>query len=164
MIDEAKVAAMLIKQYGPHMTDEDRDAIWDMVDMYEVAKHLKEFGPPFNPREAEVLAATVGDMDDDHSYWDDGDLWTDDILNKYAEHVFNAVYQYNDEAKKVDPTIDTSETHVGPMAQQLQQVAPSVVKEDPKSGYLTVDTGRLALLNAGAIADLARELQEIKNG
>jgi hypothetical protein len=50
------------------------------------------------------------------------------------------------------------------MAQDIEQVNPAAVNTDPSTGYKKVDTGRLALMNAGAIADLARELRELKNG
>ena len=46
------------------------------------------------------------------------------------------------------------------MAQDIEQVNPACVKETPE-GVKTVDTARLAMMNAGAIGDLARELREL---
>lgn len=156
------VGASLLYTFGNVISDEDCKTIHSCCDLKNVAKHIIEKGPPFNAREAEVLAIVAGDMDADHSFDEDGDNWTDDVLGKYADFVHNFVYTYNDEAKKMDPSIDTKQVHIGPMAQDLEKVNPSTVVKDPKTGYLKVDTGRLALMNAGAIADLAREVQELK--
>ena len=48
------------------------------------------------------------------------------------------------------------------MAQDIQKVNPATVKKDTYSGYLTVDASRLALMNAGAIAELARRLDDLE--
>lgn len=165
MIDEAQIAAMILHEYGDSLSNEERDQIYESVgDLRSLAEAVYAFGAPFNTREAEVLSRVAGNMDSNTNFERDGDLWSDDVLRRYAEHVHNYEYTYNDEAKKVDPNIDTQKRHIGPMAQDLEKVNPATVVEDPKSGYKTVDTGRLALMNAGAIADLAREVQEIKNG
>ena len=50
------------------------------------------------------------------------------------------------------------------MAQDLEKVNPATVVEDKETGYKEVDTGRLALMNAGAIAELARAVKELQNG
>lgn len=159
----AKVAAAILRKYGPVLTDEERDKLYEATgDLRQLAAATMTLGAPFNEREAELLAKVAGDIDG-LNFEKDGDLWRDDVLSKYAQHVHNYEYQYNDEAKKVDPGIDTEQVHVGPMAQDLEKVNPAVVVED-KSGYKTVDTGRLALMNAGAIADLARTVEELKHG
>lgn len=95
--------------------------------------------------------------------YDVGDIdnWGDDsVLQAYADHIRNYLYTYKPEAVEVDPSIDTEEEHIGPMAQDIEQVNPACIKETPE-GVKTVDTGRLALMNAGAIGDLARQLQEL---
>lgn len=97
----------------------------------------------------------VNILDDEYDY-------DDSVLDGYAKHIRNFVYNYNDKAKEIDPSIDTSEEHIGPMAQDIEKVIPSAVVEDEESGYKKVDTGRLALANAGAIGDLAREVKNIK--
>lgn len=70
------------------------------------------------------------------------------------------VYNYKPEAVNVDPRIDPNEEHIGPMAQDIEQVNPACVKET-SDGVKTVDTARLAMMNAGAIGDLARQLDEL---
>ena len=94
----------------------------------------------------------------------DYDSWNDEdgsILGAYADNIKNYVYNYKPEAKQVDPNIDPNQEHIGPMAQDIEQVNPACVKETPE-GVKTVDTGRLAMMNAGAIGDLAREIQDLK--
>jgi hypothetical protein len=146
------------------LSDEDVKTLEDTVDLKELAGEILNAGPPFNTRQVEILIKAIGDMDDDHSFEQDGHRWRDDVLDAYADHILNYKYTYNDEAKKVDPSIDTSVEHIGPMAQDIEQVNPAAVHEDPKSGYKTVDTGRLALMNAGAIAELARQIKELQRG
>ena len=83
------------------------------------------------------------------------------ILGAYADNIKNYVYNYKPEATQVDPNIDPNQEHIGPMAQDIEQVNPACVKETPE-GVKTVDTSRLAMMNAGAIGDLAREIQDLK--
>jgi hypothetical protein len=163
MTEEALGAAYLLRKYGSVVSDEECKEIRGCCESSDLLEAIRGLGPPFNKHEASILAAIVGDMDQDHSFDKDGNYWRDDVLDKYAEYVHNYEYKYNQEALKVDPNTDTEETHIGPMAQDLEQVNPAVVKEDLKSGYKTVDTGRLALMNAGAIAELARKVQELEN-
>ena len=95
---------------------------------------------------------------------DDYDSWGDEdgsILGAYADNIKNYVYNYKPEATQVDPNIDPNQEHIGPMAQDIEQVNPACVKETPE-GVKTVDTSRLAMMNAGAIDDLAREIQDLK--
>ena len=94
----------------------------------------------------------------------DYDNWNDEdgsILGAYADNIKNYVYNYKPEATQVDPNIDPNQEHIGPMAQDIEQVNPACVKETPE-GVKTVDTSRLAMMNAGAIGDLAREIQDLK--
>lgn len=94
----------------------------------------------------------------------DEDSWGDNpdpsVLSAYADHIKNYVYNYKPEAQEIDKSIDPNEEHIGPMAQDIEQVNPACVKETPE-GVKTVDTARLAMMNAGAIGDLARELRSI---
>ena len=94
----------------------------------------------------------------DYDSWDDED---GSILGAYADNIKNYVYNYKPEATKVDPNIDPNQEHIGPMAQDIEQVNPACIKETPE-GVKTVDTGRLAMMNAGVIGDLAREVQDLK--
>lgn len=92
------------------------------------------------------------------------DSWDDSVLDGYAEHIKNYLYTYKPEAQSLDPEdeqLDPNQEHIGPMAQDIEQVNPACVKETPE-GVKTVDTARLAMMNAGAIGDLARELKELK--
>lgn len=93
----------------------------------------------------------------------DAKHWKDSVLDDYAKYIKNFSYNYTSEAKKMDPSTDTAKTHIGPMAQDIEKVNPSAVIKDDATGYLSVDTGRLALMNAGAIAELARELKGIES-
>ena len=90
--------------------------------------------------------------------------WEDDtdssVLNAYADHIRNYVYTYKPEAVEVDSRIDPEQEHIGPMAQDIEQVNPACVKETAE-GVKTVDSARLAMMNAGAIGELARQLNEL---
>ncbi len=159
----ARRAAAMLHVFHPVLSDEDVKKIHDSVDIKETAAAIIESGPPFTISEIKTLVKAAGEMDDDHNFEKEGDIWKDDTLGKYAEYIKNYKYTYKDEAKKVDPSIDTKQEHIGPMAQDIEKVNPAAVQTD-KSGYKVVDTGRLALMNAGAIADLAREIKELKHG
>lgn len=113
----------------------------------------------FNNDKVRYILEKIGKLKE----FNDEETVDDEVLAKYADYVHNYLYTYNDEALKVDPTTDTEQEHIGPMAQDLQQVNPATVEKDPESGYLTVNTGRLALMNAGAIAELARRLEVLEN-
>lgn len=94
----------------------------------------------------------------DYDTWDDED---GSILGAYADNIKNYVYNYKPEATQIDSNIDPNQEHIGPMAQDIEQVNPACIKETPE-GVKTVDTGRLSMMNAGAIGDLAREIQDLK--
>jgi hypothetical protein len=145
----------MLHLFSTVLSDEHVKRIHATGDIKDIAAAIIEHGPPYSKQEIITLVKASGqDELPDNA--------TDDTLAKYAEHIRNYKYTYTDEAKTVDPDIDTSVEHNGPMAQDIEQVNPAAVKEI--NGYKTVDTGRLALMNAGAIADLAREVAEIKNG
>lgn len=99
----------------------------------------------------------------DYNFFSDDD-WKDDndgsVLNGYADYIRNYVYTYKPEATQIDSSIDPNEEHIGPMAQDIEMVNPACIRETPE-GVKTVDTARLAMMNAGAIGDLARQLQDL---
>lgn len=84
----------------------------------------------------------------------------DSVLGAYADHIRNYVYNYKPGAEQIDPRNDPNVEHIGPMAQDIEQVNPACVHEN-EQGIKSVDTGRLAMMNAGAIADLARQMREL---
>jgi hypothetical protein len=118
----------------------------------ELAHELLELGGPYDDREAQLLFDLLKG---------DGDTLGDDTLDKYADYIVNYHYKYKPEAKSIDPSIDTDKEHIGPMAQDIEKVNPAAVITDNK-GYKEVDTDRLALMNAGAIGELARVIEGIK--
>jgi len=77
-----------------------------------------------------------------------------DLLAEVAESINNYTYHYKPGVGE-NPSVEYS----GPMAQELLQVDGyrSCVFED-ENGLLKVDTARLALVNAGMIADLSKRL------
>ena len=115
---------------------------------------------PISIEDLAFIMEQAGNDEDGHGINDEVD-WTDEMLDKYAQHLHNYLYTYKESAKQVDPSIDPSEKHIGPMAQDIEKVNPACIKETA-DGIKTVDTGRLALMNAGAIADLARDVKAIK--
>lgn len=141
------------------LSDEHMKEICESCDPQELAAAIMERGGPFSARDAQALSRFFKNDDFDTS----GDVWEDEVLDKYAEYVNNYEYTYKPEAQEIDSSIDPNETHIGIMAQDIEKVNPACIKETPE-GIKTVDTGRLALMNAGAIADLAREVRDIKNG
>ena len=117
-----------------------------------------------SPEEAWFVSLMAGRDDDGFNPFsdigDDGGA-TREQFNKYAEYLRNYLYTYKDEAQDIDPSIDPEEEHVGPMAQDIEKVAPDCVKETPE-GVKTVDGQRLALVNAGVIGELARRVLELE--
>ena len=99
----------------------------------------------------------------DYDFFSDDD-WDDDydgsVLSGYADYIKNYVYTYKPEATEIDSRIDPNQEHIGPMAQDIEKVNPACIKET-QEGIKTVDTARLAMMNAGAIGDLARQMQDL---
>jgi len=106
------------------------------------------------------LRKQFGDVDESESEPDED--WSDDMIQEYADNLRNYLYTYKESATKIDPSIDPEEPHRGPMAQDIEKVAPDCIKETPE-GVKTVDGNRLALVNAGVIGDLARRLIELED-
>lgn len=117
-----------------------------------------------SPSQLSLLLKHAGKLShNDREYGlDDEDDWENnaDVTKAYADHIRNYVYNYKPEAQEIDPRNDPSVEHIGPMAQDIEQVNPAVVHENAQ-GIKSVDTGRLAMMNAGAIGDLARMLKDI---
>jgi len=122
-----------------------------------------------SPEDFLWLAAHTGGKfnhnDREYNFFNDDD-WTDDndgsVLSGYADYIKNYVYTYKPEATQIDSRIDPNQEHIGPMAQDIEMVNPACIKETPE-GVKTVDTARLAMMNAGAIGDLARQMQDLVN-
>lgn len=91
-----------------------------------------------------------------------GDEWSDDMVQEYADNLRNFLYTYKDSAREIDPDIDPTEQHRGPMAQDIEKVAPDCVRETD-NGTKVVDGSRLALVNAGVIGDLARRVISLED-
>lgn len=130
----------------------------------KMVKRLANKGSALSPTEVYILSYLVGDDGDGFSPLGDNDDdggATEEQLEKYAEFLKNYIYTYKDEARDIDPSIDPEEEHVGPMAQDIEKVAPDCVKETPE-GIKTVDGQRLALVNAGVIGELARRVLELE--
>ena len=107
-----------------------------------------------------AMLMQVSGMSDGMDY-DSEDDWEEGMVEEYANNLRNYTYTYKDEAKDIDPSIDPSEEHRGPMAQHIEKVAPDCIKETDE-GVKTVDGNRLALVNAGVIGSLARRLLRLE--
>lgn len=135
--------------------------------MKNIRDHYEQYGMPEFPQDLDWLmekagSFTRGDKTYDPSAEDwGGDEKDESVLNDYANYIRNYVYTYKPEAQNIDPSIDPNDEHIGPMAQDIEQVNPMCVNETPE-GVKTVDTSRLAMMNAGAIGDIARQLKDIQ--
>lgn len=106
---------------------------------------------PLTGDDMDMLSEILGDEPDFDGDEDGG------MVEEYAENLRNYLYTYKESARETDPSIDTHEEHRGPMAQDIEKVAPDCVKETD-GGVKVVDGDRLALVNAGVIGDLARRV------
>ena len=143
-----------------------RDLVSDVNEKF--LKGVANKKEPLSAEEVFWLSRIAGKSEDGYSPFEEGDDGgvTAGQLEGYANHLRNYLYTYKDEAQEIDPSIDPHEEHEGPMAQDIEKVAPDCVKETPE-GVKTVDGNRLALVNAGVIGELARrvlELEEKLNG
>jgi hypothetical protein len=150
--------ASALRNHAHTLSDRDIKDIQDHVDPKEIARAFLEMGGPHSSFEWDYIHRNC-DEPFEHD-WKHSHNWRDDVIDKYAAHIKNYYYNYKPEAQAIDPDIDPSEQQLGPMAQDIEQVNPAAVKETPE-GVKEVDTGKLALMNAGAIADLARRIEEI---
>ena len=99
----------------------------------------------------------VKDLDDTAAQ----EQFEDGVADAYGQFAKNFAYTYKPEATEIDPSIDPEEQHIGIMAQDIEKINPACIKET-EEGVKTVDTGRLTLMNAGAIGDLARRLKALE--
>ena len=146
-------------------------ALWDSYDRGRKLsdgvkdRYLREVankGEPFTEDDIRGIAGYAGRDESGFSPFNgDDEGVTDEMLEGYAKYLRNYLYTYKDEAQDVDPSIDPEEEHAGPMAQDIEKVAPDCVKETPE-GVKTVDGNRLALVNAGVIGELSRRVLELE--
>jgi hypothetical protein len=148
--------AVLFMRNNVELSDEHWKEV-ESLDPMSVARAMMDSGT-VNGRELQFLhelAKVQSGKDYDKDISDCG-VWDDDTLRGYAEFIKNSHYKYKTEAVQIDSDIDPNEEHIGPMAQEIEKVNPACIEETPQ-GVKTVDTSRLALMNAGAIGDLARK-------
>lgn len=138
------------------LSPEEFDAIADEEKRYadELNMEALRNKGDLTPDDIMYLQELAGNFEPDENDDDES------VLNKYAQHLFNYLYTYKPEAQGIDPNIDPEEEQIGIMAQDLEQVNPACVKEI--NGAKVVDTGKLALMNAGAIGDIARRLDKLE--
>lgn len=114
----------------------------------------------FSEDDVRQIINAVGYNDFDSDIDDDAE-WNEDVMNDYADYIRNYYYTYKDIAQDIDSSIDPTEEHLGPMAQDIEKVNPACIKET-EDGIKTVDTQRLAMMNAGVIADIIRRLEALE--
>jgi hypothetical protein len=157
----AQFVAQMLRVMPHVVSDEDLKEFGLGLDLEDVAQEIVRNGGPYTEREIRYLVKAVGNMSPKHDFDRDGDYWSDDTVAKYADYIHNALYKYKPEATEIDPSIDPEQEHIGPMAQEIEQVNPACVVET-EEGVKTVDTSRLALMNAGVIAQLARDIKKLE--
>ena len=142
-----------------YMLDKGQKILSDNALKYVLGK--KDRNEPYTAEDIKLLAEAAGKDANGNIFGDDTAGWDDKVLDGYAEHLRNYLYTYKPEATEVDPSINPEQPHIGIMAQDAEKVNPSVVIEN--DGVKEVDTGRLSLMNAGAIGDAARHIKDIEN-
>ena len=85
-------------------------------------------------------------------------------LSKLLEPIDAYIYKYKESAQEKYPNETDNNTHVGPMAQDLQKnpVTAGAVEPD-KDGTLHVNGTQLALQAIAAIADLSKRVSEMED-
>lgn len=148
------------------------DAVMEAIEPYvssmvvsdfnqKVVKNLANKKEPLTEDELSALMYIMGKGDGNLDPSSSGE-WSDDMVQEYADNLRNFLYTYKESATKIDPSLDPTEKHRGPMAQDIEKVAPDCVRETPQ-GVKVVDGNRLALVNAGVIGDLARRMIELED-
>jgi hypothetical protein len=158
-----RTVALMLRH--PKLSDEHYKIIENHSPM-EVAKGLMELydeGIQLRPHELQFLHSIANRRKPIEHDVEQVGTWDDKVLNGYMEHIRNYTYNYKPEATQIDPSIDPDQEHIGPMAQDIEKVNPAAIIETAE-GVKTVDIGRLALMNAGAIAELVREVASLKEG
>lgn len=109
------------------------------------------------------------DLDPMHGAMSDGNLKEAlskniDILEDYGKLSAYA-YKYNNTAHQLygnEKAVD-NKVHVGPMAQELEKTpSTSASVSTNADGYKEVDTRKLSLTNAAAIAELVKRVDELE--
>jgi len=151
-----QTVAMMLRDNEIDLSDEDYK-YFNEADPMEVAKGFLKLGKPWSGNELEFLHDVAKEAKGEDYAFDvkDAGIWSPETLDGYARFIKNSVYTYKPEATKIDSSIDPKQKHIGPMAQEIEKVNPACIIETP-DGVKTVDTGRLSLMSAGAIGDLAR--------
>jgi hypothetical protein len=85
------------------------------------------------------------------------DVRRSDLADAIGKGVHGVTYTY----KKSEG--DDQDPHFGVLADHLSKVMPGVVKKDPGSGMLAVDTGHLSLGNTAVLAELARRIKDLES-
>ena len=120
-------------------------------------------------------SATVGSLrvngnieatGDISAFVSDDRLKTDKVLiNNALEKVCSLngfTYKFNETAGKLG--LDTTETHVGVSAQEVQAILPEVTGPAPiDNNYITVKYDKLVPLLIEAIKDLKKEIEDLKS-
>lgn len=153
-LEQSPECRRLLKYYmSEGMPLVERQQILSDEDVKDI-KAIMSRGGPFKMDEVALLMTAAGDNTEDDS--DD-----ETMMDKYAQNLHNYLYNYKEGTQNIDPSIDPAEEQIGIMAQDLEKVNPACIKETPE-GVKTVDTGRLALMNAGVIADLVRRIEKLE--
>lgn len=130
------------------------------VRMKIIRHDFDTFGKP-EPEDFKWLMSELSQRDNASDYGTDYDGDDSSVLKGYADNIRNYVYNYKPEAQEINPDNDPSVTHIGPMAQDIEKVNPACISKD-KNGFESVDTARVAMMNAGAIGDIARTLEDMQ--
>lgn len=152
-LEQSPECRRLLKYYmseGMPLTE--RQQILSDEDMKDI-RAIMSRGGPYKMDEVALIMTAAGDDEDTSD--------EDTMMDRYAQNLRNYLYNYKDSAQSIDPSIDPNEEQIGIMAQDLEKVNPACIKETPE-GVKTVDTGRLALMNAGVIADLVRRIEKLE--
>lgn len=166
---EDKIQEILSELFTEYLNSEDfKKVLEPYIGPYVISdlnqKTLKRFAnkkEPLSEAEINMLMYIMGKGDGNLDP-SDASEWSDDMVQEYADNLQNFLYTYKDSATEVDPSIDPEEYHRGPMAQDIEKVAPDCVKET-EQGVKVVDGNRLALVNAGVIGDLSRRVIELED-
>lgn len=97
-----------------------------------------------------------------------GDVSSDaSPIRDFEEKAKGFTYQYKSPEFE-DGTYAPGTRHMGPMADALKEVkggiGDTLTYEDPKTGLLGVNTGRLTLANAAAVNDLHERIKRLEGG
>lgn len=93
-------------------------------------------------------------------------IFGDSCPSECFAKIHSYVFKYKPEVQEAFGGVNgvDNDLHYGVMAQELEQnpYTASTVKEDPVTGFKSVDTAELTMANTAAISEIMRELQSIK--